>query len=59
VAIGALTVGDDLGLTFRVRPPLLGPEAAGRFATVYQSCLEEVIDARLSAAGPRSALRAA
>ncbi|MDQ4133343.1 MAG: condensation domain-containing protein [Actinomycetota bacterium] len=59
VAIGALTDGDQLRLTFRVRHPLLGPGAAARFALCYPATIDEVVaprlNARVSASRPQAA----
>ena len=40
LAIGALTADERLHLAFRVRHPLLGPEALAGFAATYESVLD-------------------
>ncbi|HWC11411.1 MAG TPA: hypothetical protein VG455_09335, partial [Acidimicrobiales bacterium] len=60
LAIGAVTVGEELHLVFRVRHPLLGPGARTRFAASFQAALDELVDAgdrggQRSVDGPRAA----
>ena len=44
LSVGALTVNGQLSVTFRVRHPLLGRDALARFAAVYESALDSIID---------------
>lgn len=59
MAVGALTAGGTLRLTFRVRHPLLGPDAAARFAACYESALDEVIEAHQQSLRPPASPRRA
>ncbi|HEV3401988.1 MAG TPA: hypothetical protein VG078_09240, partial [Acidimicrobiales bacterium] len=53
LAVGALTVDEELHLAFRVRHPLLGDEALARFTAYYEAALDDLV-----AAGDRHGGRA-
>ncbi|HEX2193228.1 MAG TPA: condensation domain-containing protein [Acidimicrobiales bacterium] len=45
LAVGAVTVDEELHLAFRVRHPLLGDEALATFAAYYQAALDGLVAA--------------
>lgn len=44
LAVGVVTVNEQLHVTFRVRHPLLGRDALARFAAAYESALDALIE---------------
>ena len=44
LAIGAVTVGEQLHITLRARHPLMGPDALARFAASYEGALDALLN---------------
>jgi NRPS condensation-like uncharacterized protein len=51
LSVGALVAAGRLHLAFRYRPPLLGEEAAGRFADYYLSLLGHLVSKKGASSG--------